>query len=52
VERVKSVYFLLAKALGQHYRPVVGSKGDRNEWFSTEPQAVEAALSALEGGRA
>jgi hypothetical protein len=52
VERVKSVYFLLAKALGQHYRPVVGSKGDRNEWFSADPQAVEVALSALEGGRA
>jgi hypothetical protein len=47
VERMKSVYFLLAKALGQHYRPVVGSKGDRNEWFSADPQAVEDALSAL-----
>jgi hypothetical protein len=48
VERVKSVYFLLAKAMGQHYLPVIGGKGDRNEWFSADSQAVEAALSALE----
>jgi hypothetical protein len=50
VERVKSVYFLLAKALGQRYLPVIGSKGDRNEWFSADPQVVESALTTLEGG--
>lgn len=48
LERVKSVYFLLTKALGQHYVPVVGGKGDRNEWFRADPSTVEAALEKLE----
>lgn len=48
LERMKSVYFLLAKSLGQSYLPVMGSKGDRREWFSVEPDAVEAALSRLD----
>lgn len=47
-ERVKSVYFLLTKARGQAYRPLVGSRGDRNEAFTVDPAAVDAALSALE----
>lgn len=48
LERVKSVYFLLTKALGQHYVPAIGGKGDRNEWFRADPAAVEAALEKLE----
>ena len=48
VERVKSVYFLLTKAMGQHYLPVIGSNGDRNEWFRADPQKIEAALQRLD----
>lgn len=48
VERVKSVYFLLTKAMGQAYLPLVGSKGGRNEWFRVGPAAVDAALAKLE----
>ncbi|HEX3652068.1 MAG TPA: glycosyltransferase family 61 protein [Rhizomicrobium sp.] len=48
VERVKSVYFLLTKAMGQHYLPLVGSEGGRNEWFRVDPAAVEKALAKLE----
>ena len=47
LERVKSVFFLLTKALGQHYVPVIGGKGDRNEWFRADPTEVEAALAKL-----
>jgi hypothetical protein len=48
LERVKSVYFLLTMALDQHYVPVIGGKGDRNEWFRADPAVVEAALELLE----
>jgi hypothetical protein len=48
VERVKSVYFLLTKAMGQAYLPLVGSKGGRNEWFRVDPAGVDAALAKLE----
>jgi hypothetical protein len=48
VERVKSVYFLLTKAMGQGYLPLVGSKGGHNEWFRVGPAAVDAALARLE----
>jgi hypothetical protein len=48
VERVKSVYFLLTKAMGQHYLPLGGSKGARNEWFRVDPAAVETALASLD----
>jgi capsular polysaccharide biosynthesis protein len=48
LERVKSVYLLLTKALGQHYVPVIGGKGRRDEWFRVDPQQVEAALRTLE----
>jgi hypothetical protein len=56
LEKVKDTYFLLTKALGQHHVPVIGSKGDRNEWFRVDPALVEAALQGLEspppdGGR-
>lgn len=48
VERVKSVYFLLTKAMGQNYAPLAGSKGGRNESFRADPAAVEATLAQLE----
>jgi hypothetical protein len=48
VERVKPVYFLLTKAMGQGYLPLVGGKGGRNEWFRVDPAAVEEALVKLE----
>lgn len=48
VERVKSVYFLLTKAMGQRYLPLVGSEGGRNERFRVDPEAVEKALASLD----
>jgi capsular polysaccharide biosynthesis protein len=48
LERVKSVYFLLTKAMGQQYFSVVGGKGGRDEWFRVDPVTVEAALTELE----
>jgi hypothetical protein len=47
IERVKSVYFLLTKAMGQQYLPVVGGKGGRNEWFRVNPSTIEHALEKL-----
>jgi hypothetical protein len=38
---------LLAKSLGQRHSAVIGSQGDRNEWFRADPQAIEAVLSDL-----
>ena len=48
LERVKSVYLLLTKALGQHYVPVIGGKGRRDEWFRVDPALVEAAMQTLD----
>ncbi|MBV8800552.1 MAG: glycosyltransferase family 61 protein [Alphaproteobacteria bacterium] len=48
VERVKSVYFLLAKGMNQHYVPLIGGRGDRNERFQVDPAAVEAALQKMD----
>ena len=48
LEKVKDTYFLLAKALGQQHVPVIGGKGDRNEWFRVDPDLVEAALRKLD----
>jgi hypothetical protein len=48
LERVKSVYFLLTKALRQHYVPVIGGKGRRDEWFWVDPALVEVALQTLD----
>ncbi|HEY1962941.1 MAG TPA: glycosyltransferase family 61 protein [Rhizomicrobium sp.] len=48
LEKVKDTYFLLTKALGQHHVPVVGSKGDRNEWFRVDPAQIEGALAKLD----
>ncbi len=47
VERAKSVYFLLTKAMGQQYLPVIGGRGDRNEWFDVDPATIEQALQKL-----
>ena len=49
LEKVKDTYFLLAKALGQQHVPVIGGKGDRNEWFRVDPALVETALAKLHG---
>jgi Glycosyltransferase 61 len=48
LEKVKDTYFLLTKSLGQQHEPVIGSKGDRNEWFRVDPALVEAALQRLD----
>jgi capsular polysaccharide biosynthesis protein len=47
LEKVKDTYLLLAKSLGQRHSAVIGSQGDRNEWFRADPKAIEAALSDL-----
>jgi len=47
LEKVKNTYLLLAKSLEQRHRAVIGSQGDRNEWFRVDPQAIESALSEL-----
>ena len=44
LEKVKDTYFLLTKSLGQQHVPVIGGKGNRNEWFRVDPESVEAAL--------
>jgi hypothetical protein len=43
-DKVKNTYFLLAKSLGQSYRGVVGSAGNRREWFSVAARQVEQAV--------
>jgi capsular polysaccharide biosynthesis protein len=43
-DKVKNTYFLLAKSLGQSYRGVIGSSGNRREWFSVATRQVEDAL--------
>lgn len=48
LEKVKDTYLLLAKSLGQRHSAVIGSQGDRNEWFRADPQAIESALSDLQ----
>ncbi|HEY8696722.1 MAG TPA: glycosyltransferase family 61 protein [Rhizomicrobium sp.] len=47
LEKVKDTYLLLAKSLGQRHSAVIGSQGDRNEWFRADPQAIEVALADL-----
>jgi hypothetical protein len=46
-EKVKNTYFLLAKSLGQRHHAVIGSAGDRREWFRVDPGAVQQALAAM-----
>jgi capsular polysaccharide biosynthesis protein len=46
-DKVKNTYFLLAKSLGQNYRGVIGSSGDRREWFTVAARQVEDALEGL-----
>jgi capsular polysaccharide biosynthesis protein len=46
-EKVKNTYFLLAKSLGQRHHALIGSEGDRREWFRVDPVAVEQALTPI-----
>jgi capsular polysaccharide biosynthesis protein len=46
-DKVKNTYFLLAKSLGQNYRGVIGSSGNRREWFSVAARQVEQAVEGL-----
>lgn len=46
-DKVKNTYFLLAKSLEQSYRGVIGSSGNRQEWFTIAARQVEQALEGL-----
>lgn len=45
--RLKNTYFLLSHSLGLTYRGVVGSAGDRKEWFHVDPGEMQSTVNAL-----